>query len=273
MAGIGMSNAISSLVLFLILYFILRCTSLPHPETYRALKCSDLRNWRIFCKIAVPSFLLMIVEGWSFEISTLVIGLLGSVNLAAQGIVANIAGILWISCGFGTSMATAAIVGNAMGMKKVGLAKIVSYEMIIIGLLFIGAYNLTFNFFPRSILSIFTSEEAVIVKAERAYSAMLIGLIFDILNWVAYGISKGIGVIGHLPIVQFVFYYMIHQPLAIVLIFHFHFQFEAYWYICIATLASLSLINHCVVWCKNWHKIADEIEERGQQEKCARPVD
>ena len=207
--------------------------------------------------------MLMIVEGWSFEISTVVIGLLGSVDVAAQGIIANIAGILWISCGFGTSMATAAIVGNAMGMKKVGLAKKVSYEMIIIGLILIAIYNLTFNFYPAAILGFFTSEEAVIVKAERAFTAMLVGLIFDNLNWVAYGISKGIGVIGHLPFVQFIFYYLIHQPLAIVLIFEFNYQFEAYWYICIWTLACLSIINHCVVWCKNWHKIADQIEERG----------
>ena len=116
-------------------------------------------------------------------------------------------------------MATAAIVGNAMGMKKVKLAKLVSCEMIIIGLVLIGTYNLTFNFYPSAILGFFTSEQAVITKAERAFTAMLVGLIFDNMNWVAYGISKGIGVIGHLPFVQFIFYYLFHQPLAIVLIF------------------------------------------------------
>ena len=54
---------------------------------------------------------------------------------------------------------------------------------------------------------------------------MIIGLIFDTLNWAAYGISKGLGIIKHLPIVQFIFYYLVHQPISIVLIFVFNYQF------------------------------------------------
>lgn len=164
-AEIGMANAVSGLVNFLFLYAVLAFTKFVHPKTYRCLQWSDLKNWSIFCKTAVPSFMLMVVEGWSFEITTLVVGLLGSVNLAAQGIVSNIAGILWISCGFGTSMAVAALVGNSMGMKKVKLARKISLEMIFISLALIGIYNLTLNFYPKAVLSFFTKEQAVITQA------------------------------------------------------------------------------------------------------------
>lgn len=64
--SIGMANAVSGFVNFAFLYFIISFTQLVHPETYRNLKCDDLKNWSIFLKTAIPSLLLVGVEGWSY---------------------------------------------------------------------------------------------------------------------------------------------------------------------------------------------------------------
>ena len=49
---------------------------------------------------------------------------------------------------------------------------------------------------------------------------MLFGLILDTTNWMAYGILKGIGKVSWIPIILFVNYYLIHQPISIYFIFY-----------------------------------------------------
>lgn len=102
---------------------------------------------------------------------------------------------------------------------------------------------------------------------------MMIGVIFDVLKWAGYGISKGLGVIKRLPLIQFIFYYIIHQPISIILIFVFNYQFEAYWVVLIFTAGGLALITHIMMWTQDWNKIAREVEDRGQQEKLKRLSD
>lgn len=60
---------------------------------------------------------------------------LSPIELAAQNIVAYLCNVYWIfnSVGMGTSLAI--IVGNAIGMRKVSLAKRVMKEMLIMSLM------------------------------------------------------------------------------------------------------------------------------------------
>lgn len=54
-------------------------------------------------------------------------------------------------------MAISALVGNAIGMQKVKLARRISCEMTIISFALIAACNLALDPFPQAVLGLFTN--------------------------------------------------------------------------------------------------------------------
>ena len=82
-----------------------------------------MRHWGEFCKLAIPSVLIEIIEGYNFELVTLIVAAISQTALAAQNITGNISGIFWIFTAFGVATSLSIVIGNAMGMGKVTLAK------------------------------------------------------------------------------------------------------------------------------------------------------
>ena len=67
--------------------------------------------------------MIEIIEGYNYELVTIIIAAISQTALAAQNITMNIAGIFWLFSSFGTATSLSIVIGNAMGMGKVKLAK------------------------------------------------------------------------------------------------------------------------------------------------------
>lgn len=107
----------------------------------------------------------------------------------------------------------------------------------------------------------------MIEAAGPAYFAMCICEIMDSVNWVAIGILKGLGKIRWLPLFQFIFYYLFHQPVSYVLVHFLGYGFETYWRMMIITTAGLATANFTYLCSLNWDKVAEEIQVRQNTEK------
>ncbi|XP_052063138.1 multidrug and toxin extrusion protein 2-like [Mytilus californianus] len=71
-------------------------------------------EWNTFLNLAIPGIFMISVDWWSFEISTLVVGVLGSVQLAAHSIVFQINGLIFM-IPLGLSSAVCIKVGQNVG--------------------------------------------------------------------------------------------------------------------------------------------------------------
>ena len=62
---IAIVNTCAFSVQFCFLLILIMCGP-GEPKAKRCLRGSDLKNWGEYCKIAIPSLLLEVVEGWNF---------------------------------------------------------------------------------------------------------------------------------------------------------------------------------------------------------------
>lgn len=99
------------------------CCRLGHPDTRLAPRCSDLRGVCDYLKIAVPSWLLMSLGWWSFEITTVAMGFLGQLYLGAHTVLCNLASMIFVVTSMSFSSTVSTLVGNSIGMGDVPLAR------------------------------------------------------------------------------------------------------------------------------------------------------
>ena len=152
---------------------------------------------------------------------TLVVATFDPIQLAAQNIISNLCNIYLLFTVFGISTSLSIVIGNAMGMKKVGLAKKVMRDLFLISISISSIFTIGYFFLSSTLLGIFTYEQRVIDTATPAFFAMVIAEFVDTVNWVAVGTLKGLGKIRWIPLIQLIVYYFFHQPASILLI-HFY---------------------------------------------------
>lgn len=64
----------------------IKCRGL-HKKTWGGWSWDSLRGWAQFLKLGVAGYLMIAFEWWAFEITTLVTGSIGQIQLAANTIV------------------------------------------------------------------------------------------------------------------------------------------------------------------------------------------
>uniref|UniRef100_A0A1I8IRR2 Multidrug and toxin extrusion protein n=1 Tax=Macrostomum lignano TaxID=282301 RepID=A0A1I8IRR2_9PLAT len=106
-------QASSLAVMFFLTLIYTLCTGV-YKDCWDGWKVESLYNWCDFVKLAVPGIFLIALEEWSFEISTIVAGTLGEVQLGAQSIVFQMEAISYM-IPFGISVAVNIRVGQQLG--------------------------------------------------------------------------------------------------------------------------------------------------------------
>lgn len=198
----------ANLMQFLFLIAIVLGCSLHTEGTLRCLRWSDLHNWGPFVYIALITLAIEIIEGYNAEIMSLIIATISSTTLAAQNLLFCIQVNLYFFIAFGVSTTVAIFVGNFVGMKEVHLARKIAWEVGVI-FFFISLLAVTvFAFIPETIINIFTSDEAIVDEALKAYFFILALIPLETVNWVAVGVLKGLGKMHWIPIMEIVLFYL-----------------------------------------------------------------
>ena len=164
-------------------------------ETFPTIKRKnlELRITLPFIKLALTGMLSFLCEAWSFEITTILAGLLGTVALDAHIITLSIASFIYLSFPFGVGIAASLRVGQLIGEGRYGDARrsaYVSYAMNF-GL----QIALTAILFPCSRLlgSLFSNDEEVSDLVAKLVPISCIFMIADALQACTGGILRGLG--------------------------------------------------------------------------------
>jgi len=178
--------------------------------------------------LGLPIGLQFLLEGGAFSMGTIMMGWLGSIELAAHQIALSLASLTFMTVS-GMATATTVRVSNLSGsgaFRDMRLAAHASYHLIF-GFMLICATGFLVGrfFFP----SLFIDSEAVIGVAASLLLWASVFQVFDGLQVGAMSALRGLGDVKTPTIIAFVAYWVISLPLGYWLSFHTALQAQGIW--------------------------------------------
>jgi multidrug resistance protein, MATE family len=184
---------------------------------------NEMLKWdklKEFVTLGIPGTLQLCSEWWGFEVLTVMAGWLGTYELSAQTIILQCAALFFM-IPLGLGIATASIVGNALGGRRkefsIRMSHISIRLLVVIELVMIGVIMLL----GRSLGQIFTNHEDILNVTEEVIPYLGLFGLFDGIQGVCSGILRGTGnqMIG--AITNLIAFYVIGLPCAYVFTFQY----------------------------------------------------
>jgi MATE family multidrug resistance protein len=212
------------------------------PWSRRALDVRDLG--RIF-KIGVPVGVQYALEGWAFQISTLMAGRVDEISLAAHTIVLNLASLSFM-LPMGVSLGAATHVGNLIGAGQIARAQRAAHVALGLGGLVMILSATAFVGLRRILPGLYTEDAMVIAVAASILPIGAAFQLFDGVQVVGGGILRGMGNTVPAAVINLVGYYALALPLAAWLAFEESLGVVGLWWGLAAGLAAVA--TALVVW-------------------------
>ena len=205
------------------------------PET---LAIEPLRR---MLRIGLPIGVQYLLEYGAFAAAALLMGVLGTTQMAAHQIAINLASFTFM-VPLGVSTATAVLVGHAIGAGDEARARRSAIAGIFVGATFMCASALTFLLFPAALARSYTSDAAVVLLAATLIPIAGVFQVFDGVQAVAAGVLRGIGDTHAPAIINVVGFWLIGLPVSWVLAFRLGGGAVGLWWGIVVGLAAVALI-------------------------------
>jgi len=147
--------------------------------------------WRL-AKLGLPAAWTVALEVGVFASATALAGKLDPVSGASHQIALNIAAVAFM-IPLGLASAGAVRVGHAIGADDPRRASAAGWTAILLGVAFMATAATSFLVVPRTLIGLFTREEAVLSLGTSLLFVAAIFQLFDGLQGVATGVLRGVG--------------------------------------------------------------------------------
>ena len=169
-------------------------------------------------RIGLPIGVQYLLEYGAFAAAALLMGVLGTTQMAAHQIAINLASFTFM-VPLGVSTATAVLVGHAIGAGDEEQARRAAIAGIFIGAAFMCASALVFRLFPGVLARLYTGNTEVLVLAVLLIPIAGVFQVFDGIQAVAAGVLRGVGDTHAPAIINVVGFWLIGLPVSWVLAF------------------------------------------------------
>ena len=188
-------------------------------------------NFHIIKKIlglGIPSAFQYIFEVGAFSSAVIIVGWLGTKQLAAHQIAINLASISFMMT-LGISSAGAIRVANAVGKQDIKQVREAGYTAIVLGASLMAACGVIFIIFRNFLPSLYISDPKVISYASTLLIIAAIFQISDGTQAVGIGILRGLTDVKIPTLITFIAYWVIALPVGYLLAFTFHLNVVGVW--------------------------------------------
>ena len=182
-----------------------------------------LRPWRAetgaiaplmrMVRLGVPIGLQYLLEYGAFAAAALLMGVLGTTQIAAHQIAINLASFTFM-VPLGVSTATAVLVGHAIGAGDEARARRSAIAGIVSGTAFMCVSALAFLLFPEAFARVYTRDATVIALTATLIPIAGVFQVFDGIQAVAAGVLRGIGDTHAPAIINVVGFWLIGLPVS-----------------------------------------------------------
>jgi len=239
-AGSSLATSVSRWVMALALLAIAG-HRLAHYLTPWRPETVAIEPLRRMLRIGLPIGVQYLLEYGAFAAAALLMGVLGTTQMAAHQIAINLASFTFM-VPLGVSTATAVLVGHAIGAGDEAQARRSAVAGIFIGATFMCASALTFLLFPGALARSYTSDAAVVLLAATLIPIAGVFQVFDGVQAVAAGVLRGIGDTHAPAIINVVGFWLIGLPVSWVLAFQLGGGAVGLWWGIVVGLAAVALI-------------------------------
>jgi MATE family multidrug resistance protein len=191
--------------------------------------------------LGVPIGVQYLLEYGAFAAAALLMGVLGTTQMAAHQIAINLASFTFM-VPLGVSTATAVMVGHAIGAGDETRARRAAIAGIIIGTAFMCASALAFRLFPGALARAYTGDVAVVALAATLIPIAGVFQVFDGIQAVAAGVLRGIGDTHAPAVINVVGFWLIGLPVSWALAFRMGGGAVGLWWGIVVGLAAVALI-------------------------------
>jgi MATE family multidrug resistance protein len=191
--------------------------------------------------LGVPIGVQYLLEYGAFAAAALLMGVLGTTQMAAHQIAINLASFTFM-VPLGVSTATAVMVGQAIGAGDETRARRAAIAGIIIGTAFMCASALVFRLFPGALARAYTADVEVVALAATLIPIAGVFQVFDGIQAVAAGVLRGIGDTHAPAVINVVGFWLIGLPVSWALAFRLGGGAVGLWWGIVVGLAAVALI-------------------------------
>jgi MATE family multidrug resistance protein len=248
------SVTVNIVTLAILVLYIYR--TLPQYQLFQNILRSD---WPIFAKVfrlGWPIGLTSLAEGGLFSASAIMMGWIGTIELAAHGIVIQLASLAFM-VHIGLSQAATVRAGRALGRQDEQGLRRGAGAAITVSMIFALITVAVFCGVPELLIGAFIDPN----EPERVnLLAVGVGLIFiaalfqvvDALQVIALGILRGVQDTGVPMIIACISYWIIGLPLSYVLAFHMGFGAVGLWLGLLIGLSVAAVLLLYRFWTRRW---------------------
>jgi len=188
-------------------------------------------NWRVIKKIlslGLPSGIQYFFEVGAFSFAVIMVGWLGTKQLAAHQIAISLASISFMAV-LGISVAGSIRVGNAVGMKDIAETRRAGFTAALLGASIMLVAGIIFVLFRDFLPTLYISDQEVISYAS---SLLIIAALFQIsdgIQAVGIGILRGLTDVKIPTAITFIAYWIVGLPVGYLLGFNFEMGVQGVW--------------------------------------------
>lgn len=240
--GVAYATLLSRIImLIVILIYMYMSTDIRFYMLKVSMKHFSMAIQKKIFTLGVSTALQSLFEVSTFSFTTVMVGWIGTRELAAHQIAFNLATLSYIvATAFGA--AASIRIGNQMGAKNFTKLLEVSRSLVVSVFIFMGICALGFIFFKEPLVRLYTNTPMV---SQIAFPLIIVAAffqIFDGLQVVYMGILRGMQD-KKMPIfIALVSYWCITIPLQYVLAFNFGMSVNGIWYGLFGGLAIISIL-------------------------------
>ncbi|KAF5402918.1 Multidrug and toxin extrusion protein [Paragonimus heterotremus] len=196
-------------------------------------------DWGLWFRLAVPGLFMITLEWTIFEIGSIIAGILGEKELAAQTIIYNVESMCYTLLPLGIGLASSIRVGHFLGARcSIGPKSVTSVGLVTACILSIPMIML-FVLLRSVIPYIFTQDRNIIDLTSNLFPILAVFQLFDNIVGVSSGIIRGAGLQYVGATICIVTLYIIGAPLGVCLIFFAHMGLEGLWWgLCVGIILS-----------------------------------
>jgi MATE family multidrug resistance protein len=227
--GAGWATFFSRLFMGIgLMWFVMASPTFSEYDMTFHFKQFDLKVIKKILALGLPSAFQYVFEVGAFTFAAVMIGWLGTQQLAAHQIAINLASVSFM-CALGVSAAGAIRVGNAVGKNDVKEIRRSGFSAIVLGQIIMGTFGIIFIFFRKFLPTLYISDPSVISTASVLLIIASIFQIADGTQAVGIGILRGLTDVKGPTLITFIAYWVIGLPVAYVLGFTYQLSVEGVW--------------------------------------------
>jgi len=239
-------------LLLIMVYMLIRKNTLKDTWPQFSINYMSFAMLKPFWELAMSGAAALAACAWAFEVTTMLAGRLGTIQLGAHILTVSIGGIIFLSFSFSTGIAASIRVGKLMGEQRPDEARRSSHMFysfgVIIQLVLIAILLLC----KDSLGNFVSADEDVSSVVSQLIPIMCVFLIGDTIQATSSGVLRGLGKQRVILVINICTVWFVGLTSSIILAFVAGLDIYGLWWGMVIGIYSTAIIGIYIMWRVDW---------------------